>query len=165
MPIDLVQFGTGLLDKMVFAVSMLPKNMSLSSARLIVKGQLNRYFRDKSLLHFILMNLTEDINGSIKWRFNLPVIRQMVIKGIDRSMIADKQYSGDVLIVSGKYGSMTANNYSKLKQWFPRSKFEFYQRLKHFLHSERQKQFVNVLTKFIGHKPKSVETEGENKQG
>ena len=150
MSMNLPIKGPKLVDRMLFIVSALPQYISLSNARLIAKQRLSRYFADKILLHYILLNLTQDTNGFIKWRFNLPVIRQIVIKGIDRSMTYDNQFSGDVLILSGKYGTMTANNYTQLKQSFPNSKFDFYHRFRHYLHNEKPKQLVNVLTRFIG---------------
>ena len=147
---DLPLMSTKLIDRMLFTVSAMPQYIGLSNARLIAKQQLSRYFRDKILLQYILMNLRQDSNGFIKWRFNLPVIRQLVIKGIDRSINFEGLFDGPALIVSGKYGSMTANNYTKLKELFPNSKFDFYQRFRHYLQNERPKQLIDILTRFIG---------------
>ncbi|XP_054153162.1 protein ABHD11-like [Oppia nitens] len=149
-PVDQILFGSRVVDRMYYIVSALPNNINVSYARLIVKENLSRYFRDKTLLMHILMNLKKQPNGYVKWTFNLPVIRQLLIKGIDRLNIYDNKYSGNVWIVNGKHSSMTANNYSKLKESFPNSTFKFE---KHFhqlsLHPSKSQQFVNTMISFI----------------
>lgn len=148
-PVSFPLIGTKVTDIMLFTVASLPRNIGLSHARLIVKGQLGRFFRDKILLQYILMNLKINENGFVKWRFNLPVIKESLERGIVTKMSFDNQYSGEVLVICGKYGLVTAQDYNDLKNAFPNAKFNFSQRFRHFINCEQPKKLLKVLVEFV----------------
>lgn len=48
-----------------------------------------------------MMNLDADENGKIKWKYNLPAIKEMIKSGNINNMIIDKPFTGSTLIIHG----------------------------------------------------------------
>jgi len=129
------------VTEITFRVASLPKSIGLSDARLTAKQHLSRYLHDQIQLQYILMNLKIDENQFIKWRFNLPVIQKLLNGGV-MSLISfsDNSYSGEVLVVCGKYGLVTAQDYNQLKNAFPNAKFNFDQNFRPFINAKQNQK-------------------------
>jgi len=96
------------------------------------------------------MNLYQDQDGKVNWRFNLDSIIQSLEKGWLNELVYDKPFEGKVLLIYGKKSDQIDDNQLVLlKKWFPNIVFECIEDANHYLHIEHVNQFLDKLLPFV----------------
>jgi pimeloyl-ACP methyl ester carboxylesterase len=107
---------------------------------------------DATVRAFLLQNLRRDGDGW-RWQMNLDVLGDQlaVIGGWPEDQLAGlPPYDGRVLWVAGERSDYITPAYAEaMDRWFPRNRLTTVKNAGHWVHSERQDVFVEVLRRFL----------------
>lgn len=88
--------------------------------------------------------------GKYKWRINLPVLEKNFVKHITRLPPTNKTFDGPTLFIGGsKSDYINVNDHEKIKQLFPAAKIQYIPGAGHWVHAEKPKEFLEMITSFI----------------
>jgi pimeloyl-ACP methyl ester carboxylesterase len=111
---------------------------------------------DPTVRAFLLQNLRRDGDGW-RWQMNLDVLGDdlAVIGGWPEDALAGlAPYDGRVLWVAGARSDYITPAYAAaMDRWFPRNRLTTVKDAGHWVHSEQQDVFVDVLRHFLGTPP------------
>jgi pimeloyl-ACP methyl ester carboxylesterase len=111
---------------------------------------------DPTVRAFLLQNLRRDGDGW-RWQMNLDVLGDdlAVIGGWPENALAGlAPYDGRVLWVAGARSDYITPAYAAaMDRWFPRNRLTTVKDAGHWVHSEQQDVFVDVLRHFLGTPP------------
>ena len=110
---------------------------------------LKNYFDDELFISFLSKNLTRDENGNFKFKFNLITLSEKfdeVLKALKPSRIIDKEIN---LIYGAKSDYITDSKLNDALQYFSNIKLSVIENAGHWLHYEKQDDFINHCKKII----------------
>lgn len=88
--------------------------------------------------------------GKYKWRVNLPVLEKNFISNIAKFPTTGKTYGGPTLFIGGeKSDYIRSDDHNKIRAQFPKAKIEYIPGAGHWVHSEKPKEFLDLITSFI----------------
>ena len=117
--------------------------------RVEFEEHLKNYFDDELFISFLSKNLTRDENGNFKFKFNLITLSEKfdeVLKALKPSRIIDKEIN---LIYGAKSDYITENKLNDSLQYFSNLKLSVIENAGHWLHYEKQDDFINHCKKII----------------
>lgn len=117
--------------------------------RIEFEEHLKNYFDDKLFISFLSKNLTRDENGNFKLKFNLIILSKKfdeVLKAIKPPRIIDKEIN---LIYGSKSDYITEIKLNDSLQYFSNLKLSVIENAGHWLHYEKQDDFINHCKKII----------------
>tara|TARA_A200000113_G_C8810571_1_gene337071 strand:- start:224 stop:994 length:771 start_codon:yes stop_codon:yes gene_type:complete len=126
--------------------SINPRNLT---KRIEFEEHLKNYFDDELFISFLSKNLTRDENGNFKFKFNLITLSEKfdeVLKALKPSRIIDKEIN---LIYGAKSDYITEIKLNDSLQYFSNIKLSVIQNSGHWLHYEKQDDFINHCKKII----------------
>ncbi|XP_015522304.1 protein ABHD11 [Neodiprion lecontei] len=128
----------------------LDENVSLFKARKMTDQQLSDSINSAAIRQFLLTNLVEAKDGKYKWRLNLPVLEKHFNSDISRFPATDKTFNGPTLFIGGdKSDYITVEDHVRIKRLFPEAKIQYIPGAGHWVHSEKPKEFLDIITSFI----------------
>ena len=110
---------------------------------------LKNYFDDELFISFLSKNLTRDENGNFKFKFNLITLSEKfdeVLKALKPPSIIDKEIN---LIYGTKSDYVTESKLENSLQYFSNIKLSVIENAGHWLHYEKQYDFINHCKKII----------------
>ena len=117
--------------------------------RIEFEEHLKNYFDDELFISFLSKNLTRDENGNFKFKFNLITLSEKfdeVLKALKPSRIIDKEIN---LIYGAKSDYITESKLNVSLQYFSNIKLSVIENAGHWLHYEKQDDFINHCKKII----------------
>ena len=117
--------------------------------RIEFEEHLKNYFDDELFISFLSKNLTRDENGKFKFKFNLVTLSEkfdQVLKALKPSRIIDKEIN---LIYGAKSDYVTERKLNDSLQYFSNLKLSVIENAGHWLHYEKQDDFINHCKKII----------------
>jgi len=117
--------------------------------RVEFEEHLKNYFDDELFISFLSKNLTRDENGNFKFKFNLITLSEKfdeVLKALKPSRIIDKEIN---LIYGAKSDYITESKLNVSLQYFSNIKLSVIENAGHWLHYEKQDDFINHCKKII----------------
>ena len=117
--------------------------------RIEFEEHLKNYFDDELFISFLSKNLTRDENGNFKFKFNLITLSEKfdeVLKALKPSRIIDKEIN---LIYGAKSDYITESKLNDALQYFSNIKLSVIENAGHWLHYEKQDDFINHCKKII----------------
>ena len=117
--------------------------------RIEFEEHLKNYFDDELFISFLSKNLTRDENGNFKFKFNLITLSEKfdeVLKALKPSRIIDKEIN---LIYGAKSDYITDSKLNDALQYFSNIKLSVIENAGHWLHYEKQDEFINHCKKII----------------
>lgn len=117
--------------------------------RVEFEEHLKNYFDDELFISFLSKNLTRDENGNFKFKFNLITLSEKfdeVLKALKPSRIIDKEIN---LIYGAKSDYITDSKLNDALQYFSNIKLSVIENAGHWLHYEKQDDFINHCKKII----------------
>ena len=117
--------------------------------RIEFEEHLKNYFDDELFISFLSKNLTRDENGKFKFKFNLVTLSEkfdQVLKALKPSRIIDKEIN---LIYGTKSDYITESKLNDSLQYFSNIKLSVIENAGHWLHYEKQDEFINHCKKII----------------
>ena len=117
--------------------------------RIEFEEHLKNYFDDELFISFLSKNLTRDENGNFKFKFNLITLSEKfdeVLKALKPSRIIDKEIN---LIYGAKSDYITDSKLNDALQYFSNIKLSVIENAGHWLHYEKQDDFINHCKKII----------------
>ena len=117
--------------------------------RIEFEEHLKNYFDDELFISFLSKNLTRDENGNFKFKFNLITLSEKfdeVLKALKPSRIIDKEIN---LIYGAKSDYITESKLNDSLQYFSNIKLSVIENAGHWLHYEKQDEFINHCKKII----------------
>jgi pimeloyl-ACP methyl ester carboxylesterase len=140
------------MQKAIEAPEIKSGSLPLHEARKKVDEDITHVVQDKFIRDFLMMNLVKsESNSQLIWKFNLPAIRDMLAKNyINQLEHQSMQYNGKSLFVYGEHSNyMRESEFGRIKELFPRAKFHKILDAGHYLHVQKQKEFLDVLIPFL----------------
>lgn len=126
------------------------ENVSLSKARKMTDQQLSASISSPAIRQFLLTNLVEAETGKYKWRVNLPILERDFGTHITRFPPTDKTFDGPTLFIGGEQSDyIQVEDHEKIKALFPAAKIQYIPGAGHWVHSEKPKEFLDLITSFI----------------
>lgn len=117
--------------------------------RIEFEEHLKNYFDDELFISFLSKNLTRDENGNFKFKFNLITLSEKfdeVLKALKPSRLIDKEIN---LIYGAKSDYITDSKLNDALQYFSNIKLSVIENAGHWLHYEKQDDFINHCKKII----------------
>ena len=117
--------------------------------RIEFEEHLKNYFDDELFISFLSKNLTRDENGNFKFKFNLITLSEKfdeVLKALKPSRIIYKEIN---LIYGAKSDYITDSKLNDALQYFSNIKLSVIENAGHWLHYEKQDDFINHCKKII----------------
>ena len=124
-------------------------NLRTLTKRIEFEEHLKNYFDDELFISFLSKNLTRDENGNFKFKFNLITLSEKfdeVLKALKPSRIIDKEIN---LIYGAKSDYITDSKLNDALQYFSNIKLSVIENAGHWLHYEKQDDFINHCKKII----------------
>ena len=124
-------------------------NPGTLTRRIEFEEHLKNYFDDELFISFLSKNLTRDENGNFKFKFNLTTLSEKfdeVLKALKPSRIIDKEIN---LIYGAKSDYITESKLNDSLQYFSNIKLSVIENAGHWLHYEKQDDFINHCKKII----------------
>lgn len=97
---------------------------------------------------FLLTNLKRNDDGAFEWRINLPAL----ISEYDNIAAAPEgiSFDGETLFIRGANSDYVADEYiPEILEMFPNARIETIDDCGHWLHSEKPKEFSEILLRFL----------------
>lgn len=124
-------------------------NLKILTKRIEFEEQLKNYFEDELFISFLSKNLTRDENGKFKFKFNLITLSEKfdeVLKALKPSNIVDKEIN---LIYGANSDYVIESKLNDSLQYFSNIKLSLIENAGHWLHYEKQYDFINHCKKII----------------
>ena len=109
---------------------------------------LSHYVNEAGVRMFLLSNLRRGDDGNFKWRINLEVI----VREYKSISAAPKggPYDGQTLFIRGELSEYLTNQHiPKIMNMFPNFRIETIDGCSHWIHSEKPKEFSEILLNFL----------------
>lgn len=109
---------------------------------------LAEYVKEAGVRAFLLTNLKRGDDGNFEWRINLPAL----ISEYDNIAAAPEgvSYDGETLFIRGANSDYIADEYvPETLEIFPNARIETIDDCGHWLHSEKPKEFSEILLNFL----------------
>ena len=107
--------------------------------------------QEKFIRDFLLLNLYKD-GEQLSWKFNLPTLRQMIVSGELRRPVANEGSSCErpcIFIYGRKSDFVRDSDLPKILELAPHSTFHGIPDAGHYLHVEKQTEFLRLLLSHI----------------
>lgn len=128
----------------------LEANISMSRARKEAEQQLRQKIIDSGLIQFLLTNLIEAADGSYTWRVNIDSLSRNFESKIIKFPTVNGTYSRPTLFIGGgKSEYIRKDDHDGVRKFFPSAQFEYIPDAGHWVHAEKPKEFVDILSNFI----------------
>lgn len=109
---------------------------------------LSKHVEEAGVRMFLLTNLKRADDGNFAWRINLSAL----ISEYDHIAAAPEgiSYDGETLFIRGDLSDYVADEYvPEIMEIFPNAKIETIDDCGHWLHSEKPKEFSEILLRFL----------------
>jgi abhydrolase domain-containing protein 11 len=138
------------VDAMRQAVAQTSSSLKLVEARKKVDKLLEPTVADKFVRQFLLMNLVKVEKGVIGWNYHLQALKEMLEKGYIGQFVAKTPFPGEALFIyGGRSDYIRDEDMPNIRELFPNSRFHRIPRGSHYLHIERQQEFLEALLPFL----------------
>lgn len=132
----------------------LPKNVSMSTARMQTDQQLAKFVGDRGLRNFLLTNLVQNVDGSYSWRVNISTLMLNFDEIARFPDINNYKYEGPVLFIAGGASDFVQKtDHPEILKLFPGAEFKYIDGAGHWLHSEKPTEFLQHTIKFLNKRP------------
>jgi esterase len=124
-------------------------SLDLSSCATREEAEARLAIPDAAVRQFLLTNLKRDDAGRLRWRMNLPALRDQY-PNLLRAVTGPSPYQGPALFVAG--GSSTYVRHADeagIRSLFPRSRIVRIQGAGHWVHAERPEEFAREVELFL----------------
>lgn len=112
--------------------------------------QLSKYIDETAVKQFLLKNLTREVNGNYKWKFNLQAIFNNYNYHILDSVSGDSPFDGETLFVKGELSSYIIDtDWPQIQQLFPNSTLKTINGAGHWVHAEKPAELLLEITEFL----------------
>lgn len=130
------------------------ENWTIYKSRTHADKQLAHRIKDANIRAWLLMNMGRFDNGDVGWTNNLKAIHQAFRKDIATFPIDDisegTTFKKQVLFIGGGESEyIPVHHHTDILELFPRSKFEYIDGAGHWVHSQKPRAFLEVLTGFL----------------
>ena len=135
-------------EKIEIVDHLLKINVKCCKSRNEVDSKLSYYLNDKELRTFLLQNLNFN-NGTYDWSLNLNTIKMGMddLRGFPIDIITKASQIDTLCIFGGNSPYINENYKDKFKTLFTNLKFFKIKDAGHWLHVEKPKEFVNIISK------------------
>jgi len=128
------------------------QDLGLSAARKDADRQLAERIRDPGLRAWLLMNLRQDpVTKEVGWRIHLAAIHSAFLRAI--AVFPEpggRLYAGPTLFLGGGDSDyIPVHDHGAIQETFPRARFEYVGGAGHWVHSQKPREFMDTLLKFI----------------
>lgn len=127
---------------------LLALDLDLIKSRGEADKLLAEYVEEAGVRLFLLTNLVRDAESGFRWRINIPAL----ISNYDHIAAAPEgiSYGGETLFIRGDHSDYVADEYiPETMEIFPNAKIETIDECGHWLHSEKPKEFSEILLQFL----------------
>ena len=105
---------------------------------------------DITVQQFLLKNLTRDLNGSYRWKFNLEALSANYDDEILAPVKVLNSFTGEVLFVRGENSKYIVNeDWDDIQKVFPNAILKTVQDSGHWVHAEQPEAFLHIVLTFI----------------
>lgn len=127
------------------------KFTTFSGAKRHVEMKLSRSINDANLVQFIMTNFVFDKNlNNYKWRVNIQALVKCFKQLSNFPVKSGQNFNGDSLFIKGSNSSyISLRNYESIYDLFPKSEIVSIEDCGHWVHSEKPKEFLNLVEYFI----------------
>lgn len=123
-------------------------NLNNQKSRREADETLKQYIPEMGVRQFLLKNLYWKEKGQLAWRFNLPVIND-VIADIGEE-VADKQHQGETLFIGGQNSNYIQDSDKEMIDlFFPNSTLITIPNAGHWVHAEQPDKFIEATLDFL----------------
>lgn len=114
-------------------------------------SQLKNYIKEPMLRQFLLKSLKRDNKNEFYWAINLNSILENLYNLMsDLNLSSNHKIEIPTLFVKGELSDyIDENSYEKIKSIFTDSKIEVIKEAGHWLHYEKQSEFIDAVLSFI----------------
>ncbi|KAF2360910.1 Alpha/beta hydrolase fold-1 [Trinorchestia longiramus] len=130
----------------------LPSELSLPQARKIVDEMLQPVVLELGVRQFLLTNLYKADGGEFKWRANLDAISLCFNPHICTFPLDELPglYEGPTTFIGGALSDyIKRSDHRAIKQVFPRAEFHYLQGAGHWLHADKPKEFLSLVSSIL----------------
>jgi esterase len=119
------------------------------STRKAADDILSEYVEEQALRQFLLKNFKRNSEGVWQWQFALDEIFESY-SDLAQAPITDNAYQGPTLFVKGGDSDYIKSEYQpEVVRLFPKAQLKIMQGAGHWLHAEKPKAFMHLLTRFF----------------
>lgn len=112
------------------------------------ENQLKKFLHEEDTIQFLLKSLYWKEAEQLSWRFNLPVIAQNIEKIGDETK--DRQFLKPTLFIKGELSNyITHEDEEDIRAFFPNSQIYTILNCGHWVHAEKPKECLQLLTPFF----------------
>ncbi|MGB1206111.1 MAG: alpha/beta fold hydrolase [Chitinophagales bacterium] len=122
------------------------------SSRKEAENILSKYLTDKSVIQFLLKNLSRQKDKTYRWKCNLETIYHNYHNIIGNSLSQFDSFDGSTLFVKGGKSLryiVLDDDISLIKHHFPKAKIETIANTGHWVHAEQPKAFLEMTVDFL----------------
>ena len=105
---------------------------------------------DITVQQFLLKNLSRNVNGSYRWKFNLEALSANYDDEILAPVKVLNTFTGDVLFVRGENSKYIVNeDWDDIQKVFPNAILKIVEDSGHWVHAEQPEAFLHIVLTFI----------------
>ncbi|MCB0665464.1 MAG: alpha/beta fold hydrolase [Saprospiraceae bacterium] len=120
------------------------------NSRQEISDQLADKIDDKSIVNFLMKNLSRSKDGSFAWKMNLKAIANGYSNLLAAPTYSETPYIGPTLFIKGANSNYLASDYeSRIRTWFPNAVIKTIAGAGHWVHADQPVQLKKVLEDFI----------------
>jgi pimeloyl-ACP methyl ester carboxylesterase len=122
------------------------------STRKEAENILSQYLKDKSVIQFLLKNLSRQKDKTYRWKCNLDAIYRNYHEIIGNSLSHFDTFEHDTLFVKGEKSEryiVLDDDVALIKHHFPKAKITTINDAGHWIHAEQPKIFLEKLESFL----------------
>jgi len=127
------------------------QNTSISLARKDADTQLATRIHDAGLRAWLLMNMKQDpVTKEIGWKINIDGIHAAFLESIAVFPPVTDTFSKPTLFIGGAESDyIPVSDHEEIKESFPGAKFVYVPGAGHWVHSQKPKEVIQLLTDFL----------------
>jgi len=127
------------------------QNLPISQARQDADRQLAKRINLPGMRAWLLMNMKQDPNTKeIRWGINLDGIHNFFKESIAFPDMSGTSWEGPTLFLGGGQSDyISLADHEEIKKQFPVAEFQYVAEAGHWVHSEKPKEFLEKIVKFI----------------
>jgi esterase len=129
--------------------ALLSVDLEQNRTRREVELLLEKSIPDFGVRQFLLKNLYWEEKDKLGWRFNLPVLNDL-IENVGEALPEGSSFEGSALFMSGgRSNYITKDDHELIYEHFPRAEFVVIKKAGHWLHAEAPAEFIDAVEDYL----------------